>query len=184
MMVVKEPPKSAVLAYAPGTPLARHSFSVILDRRGNRTFEAVVDVNAGTIVSWNQIKGVQPLVLAGEYEVLSKLVKADPRWQAAMKKRDITDFAQGADRRLGRGPVAGGVQGQPDAASALLLQGRRHQLLRPADRRGRRAGQHEHRQGRGGGGHRRCAAAAAEPGARRKVHGHAHRAQAAGDHPA
>ena len=68
MMVVKEPPKSAVLAYAPGTPLARQSFSVILDRRGNRTFEAVVDVNAGTVVSWNQIKGVQPLVLAGEYE--------------------------------------------------------------------------------------------------------------------
>ncbi len=94
MMVVKEPPKSAVLAYAPGTPLARHSFSVILDRRGNRTFEAVVDVNAGKVISWNQIKGVQPLVLAGEYEVLSKLVKADPRWQAAMKKRDITDFAQ------------------------------------------------------------------------------------------
>ena len=94
MMVVKEPPKSAVLAYAPGTPLARHSFSVILDRRGNRTFEAVVDVNAGTIISWNQIKGVQPLVLAGEYEALSKLVKADPRWQAAMKKRDITDSAQ------------------------------------------------------------------------------------------
>ena len=94
MMVVKEPPKSAVLAYAPGTPIARHSFSVILDRRGNRTFEAVVDVNAGTIISWNQIKGVQPLVLAGEYEALSKIVKADPRWQAAMRKRGITDFAK------------------------------------------------------------------------------------------
>ena len=94
MMVVKEPPKSAVLAYAPGTPLVRQSFSVILDRRGNRTFEAVVDVNAGTVISWNQIKGVQPLVLAGEFEVLSDIVKADPRWQAAMRKRDITDFAK------------------------------------------------------------------------------------------
>ena len=51
-------------------------------------------MNAGTIVSWNQIKGVQPLVLAGEDDALSKLVKADPRWQAAMKKRNITDFAQ------------------------------------------------------------------------------------------
>jgi len=92
MMTVKEPAKNAVLAYAPGAPIARHSFSVLLDARGNRTFEAVVDVKAGTVVSWNQIKGVQPLVLAGEYEALSKLVKADPRWQAAMKKRDITDF--------------------------------------------------------------------------------------------
>ena len=85
MMVVKEPLKSAVLAYAPGTPIARHSFSVILDRRGNRTFEAVVDVNGGKVISWNQIKGVQPLVLAGEYEALSTLVKADPRWQDAMR---------------------------------------------------------------------------------------------------
>ena len=34
MMTVKEPAKNAVLAYAPGAPIARHSFSVLLDARG------------------------------------------------------------------------------------------------------------------------------------------------------
>ena len=92
MMVAKEPAKSVVTSYTPGTSVARQSFSVILDRRGNRTFEAVVDVNAGTVVSWKHIPGVQPLVLAGEGEAVSKLVKADTRWQAAMKKRNITEF--------------------------------------------------------------------------------------------
>jgi primary-amine oxidase len=91
-MVTKEPAKSELLAYAPGAAIARQSFSVILDRRGNRTFEAVVDLKAGSLVSWKEITGVQPLILAGEYEAVSKLVKADPRWQAAMKKRNITDF--------------------------------------------------------------------------------------------
>jgi primary-amine oxidase len=89
MMVVKEPDKAAVLAYSPGAPLQRHAFAVVLDRRGNRTFEAVVDIAATKVTSWTEIKGVQPLVLAGEYEAVAKMVKADARWVAAMRKREI-----------------------------------------------------------------------------------------------
>src|SRR5258705_12652805 len=58
-MVLKEPPKTDVLAYAPGTPIARQAFAVILDRKRNRTFEAVADVKAPRVVSWTEVKGVQ-----------------------------------------------------------------------------------------------------------------------------
>ena len=92
-IVLKEPPKSEVLAYTSGSGFTRQAFSIVLDRRGNRTFETVVDLRAGNIVSWNEIKGVQAPILEGEYEVLSRIVKQDPAWQAAMRKRQITDFA-------------------------------------------------------------------------------------------
>lgn len=91
-IVLKEPPKSEVLAYAAGTAVARHAFAVILDRRGNRTFESVVDVKARRVESWTEIKGVQPGVLDAEYDVLVRIVKGDARWQAAMRKRGIDDF--------------------------------------------------------------------------------------------
>lgn len=93
-IVLKEPPKSDVLAYRPGAPVARQAFAVILDRKGNRTFEAVVDVKAPRVTSWAEVKGVQPVVLASEYEVLVRVVKADPRWQAAMRKRGHDDFSK------------------------------------------------------------------------------------------
>ena len=93
-IVLKEPAKQEVLAYAPGTPFDRQAFSVVLDRKGNRTYEAVVDVKAGRVLSWNEVKGVQPAVLPGEYEEVSRIVKADPRWQAAIRRRGIEDFGQ------------------------------------------------------------------------------------------
>jgi len=91
-LVLKEPAKADVLAYTPGAALARQAFATILDRTHSRTFEAVVDVRARRLVSWTEVKGVQPAVLDSEYDVLVSLVKADPRWQDAMKKRGITDF--------------------------------------------------------------------------------------------
>jgi primary-amine oxidase len=91
-IVLEEPAKATVLAHTPGAAFDRQAFAVILDRRRNRTFEAVVDVKGSRILSWTEIKGVQPAVLEAEYDVLVNVVKADPRWQAAMKKRGIDDF--------------------------------------------------------------------------------------------
>jgi len=93
-IVLKEPAKRDVLAYSPGAPTARQAFAVILDRRRNRTFEAVVDLGTSRIVSWTPIAGVQPVVLEAEYDALVRVVKADTRWQNAMRKRGITDFDQ------------------------------------------------------------------------------------------
>ena len=91
-LVLKEPAKADVLAYTPGASIARQAFAIVLDRPHNRTFESVVDVTAARLVSWREVKGVQPAVLDAEYDVFARVVKADPRWQAAMKKRGFNDF--------------------------------------------------------------------------------------------
>ena len=91
-LVLKEPLKSAVLAHTPGAAFPRQAFAVILDRKGNRTFEAIVDLPAARMSSWTEIKGVQPVVLEAEYETLVRVVKADTRWQEAMRKRGIENL--------------------------------------------------------------------------------------------
>jgi primary-amine oxidase len=89
---LNEPPKSEVLNFKAGAAFRREAFAIVLDREQNRTYEAIVDLRANKIASWKEIAGVQPLVFFGEYETLQKIVKADARWQAAMRKRGITNF--------------------------------------------------------------------------------------------
>lgn len=93
-IVLHEPEKAAVLAHQAGAPVPRRASAVVLDRRGNRTFEASVDLDTRRLLSWGEVKGVQPLVMASEYEVLPGIVKADPRWREAMRRRGITDVEQ------------------------------------------------------------------------------------------
>ena len=92
LIALKEPPKTEVLAFKPGNPFRREALATVLDRAANKTYEAVVDLNAKKVASWKFVPGVQPLVLVTEYDEVPKIVKADPRWQASMKKRGFTDF--------------------------------------------------------------------------------------------
>ncbi|HEY6186058.1 MAG TPA: primary-amine oxidase [Pyrinomonadaceae bacterium] len=89
---LNEPPKSEVLNFKAGDAFRREAFAIVLDREKNRTYEAIIDLRANKIASWKEITGVQPLVFFGEYETLQKIVKDDARWQAALRKRGITDF--------------------------------------------------------------------------------------------
>lgn len=89
---LNEPPKEEVLSYRPGAPFRREAFAIVLDRERNRTYEATVDLRAGRLVAWREVEGVQLLVFFGEYETLQRIVKADPQWQAAMRRRGIEDF--------------------------------------------------------------------------------------------
>jgi primary-amine oxidase len=87
MIALKEPPKSWTDASSP-----REAAVVAFDRAANKTFEGVVDLKQGKISSWNELPGVQPAVMFEEYDVLPGLVRADARWQEAMRKRNISDF--------------------------------------------------------------------------------------------
>ena len=89
---LNEPPKETVMRFVPGSRVRREAFAIVLDREGNRTFEAVVDLGSRAVTLWKEIPGVQPLVFSGEYDLVDELVRADPRWQAAMRKRGITKF--------------------------------------------------------------------------------------------
>ena len=87
---LREPPKAEVLRWRPGDPFRREALAVI--KQGRRTFEAVVDVANQKLIAWKEIKGVEPILIADETEGVEDRVKADPQWQAAMRKRGITDF--------------------------------------------------------------------------------------------
>ena len=91
-VVLNEPPKDVVMNFKAGMPIHREAFAVVYDRIENKTYESVVDLGSKKISSWKLIPGAQPLVFLSEYEEIIPIIKADPRWQAAMRKRGITDF--------------------------------------------------------------------------------------------
>ncbi len=91
-VVLHEPPKEEVMNYKAGASFRREAFVIVFDRVNNKTYESIVDLTGKKIISWTLIPDVQPLVFQSEYDTLSPIVKADPRWQAAMRKRGITDF--------------------------------------------------------------------------------------------
>ena len=91
MIQLKEPPKEEVLAWKPGQAMRREAFVMV--EQGQQVFEAVVDVNGKKLVSWTEIKGVQPpyVSLAQETEIDSAL-KENAEIVAGLKKRGITDL--------------------------------------------------------------------------------------------
>jgi primary-amine oxidase len=84
-----EPNKEDVRAFRSGQPFAREAFAVVFDRAQSATSEVRVDLREGTVSSWTPRPGVQPMVLFEEYTSAAELVRADPRWQAAMRRRGI-----------------------------------------------------------------------------------------------
>lgn len=94
LITLQEPEKNAVLNFKSGQPFQRKAFLVVYEGAQNQTYEGIVDLKTKTLSSWQQIPNVQPAIVNQEYTLANQVVKADPRWQAAMKKRGITDFNQ------------------------------------------------------------------------------------------
>jgi len=89
---LQEPDKERVWAFHPGDAVPRSAFVVVLEPQKNMTYEAVVDLTIAQLTLWKEVSGVQPAILDEDFETLSQLAKADPRWRSAMVKRGITDF--------------------------------------------------------------------------------------------
>ena len=92
IVVLNEPPKAEVLSYKGDGVFRREASAIVFDREKNKTIETIADLKTNKIISWKEIPGVEPLVFNAEYDTLPIIVKADPRWQTAMRKRGITDF--------------------------------------------------------------------------------------------
>lgn len=92
LIALQEPDKEEVLNFTPGKVFNRQAFLLIYERSQNKTFEGVVDLTSKTLNSWKEIPSVQPALVNSEYELATQVVKADPRWQAAMRRRGISDF--------------------------------------------------------------------------------------------
>jgi primary-amine oxidase len=91
MVTLMEPPKAEVLAWKAGDPIPRHASAVV--KKGPQTFEAVIDLTGGKVESWKQVEG-QPSILLEEFIGAGEIVKSNPGWQAAMRKRGFESFDQ------------------------------------------------------------------------------------------
>jgi primary-amine oxidase len=87
VVMAKEPTKEALAA---GNP-PRQAFCAVYEVGKRELHEVTVDLPAGKIAD-NKIVQGEPEILADEFALLQKIVKANPEWQAAMAKRGIKDF--------------------------------------------------------------------------------------------
>lgn len=90
---VAEPPKAEVIAWVSGTPWDRQAAALLRDRAGRATYETVVSLSRGEVVSWRQVDGVQAPMMFEEFMACEATVRADPRWQQAMRSRGVEDFS-------------------------------------------------------------------------------------------
>lgn len=119
-ITLKEPVKAEVANFYPNSPLSREALIVVLEREQNRVFEAVIDLDRESLVSWEEIPGVQPGITDPvEFDLLDEAVRNDPRWQQAMRDRGITNL----DEVIIDGWAPGLLSEEEIASGARLLRG-------------------------------------------------------------
>ena len=102
LITLHEADKAEVLQWNPGDALPRQAFVIV--KRGPQTFEAVVDITEAKVVSWKQVEGVEPsILLTEEWRAPELIVRGNPDWQAAVRKRGIENFRDVVCVRLAAG---------------------------------------------------------------------------------
>jgi primary-amine oxidase len=93
VLTLAEPPRSALPSGPGDGPPPREAFAVVLDNRARTTYEGVVRLDDKRVASWTEVPGAQPAIVPDECFACEAAVHAHPGWQAAMRKRGITDFS-------------------------------------------------------------------------------------------
>ncbi len=89
---LQEPDKSVVNRFQPGDPIERQVFLVVLDNDTGISYEAVVSLNQDCLISWQPMPGIQPRIMTDEVVEAEAAIKAHPEFQAALRKRGITNL--------------------------------------------------------------------------------------------
>jgi primary-amine oxidase len=89
-LALDEPRKIVESGVARPDP-ARTALAVLHDRAANKTFEARVDLAGGRLSDWKEVANVEPMLMSGEVETATRLLRADERWQRALRERGIDD---------------------------------------------------------------------------------------------
>jgi primary-amine oxidase len=93
-VTLHEPSKEQVTGWTSGDePLPREAHIVLYERGARTTCEAVVSLTTGDVVSFTEVPGVQAPIMAEEFESCEEIVRSDPRWQEAMRRRGVEDFS-------------------------------------------------------------------------------------------
>ena len=88
---IHEPPKSEVAAWTPETEVDRRLDLVV--RNGADVYEATVSITNSRVERWEHQPGVVPRIGLLEIRAVMDACRADPGFQAALKKRGIDDSA-------------------------------------------------------------------------------------------
>jgi primary-amine oxidase len=91
-LMLKEPKKAEVIAFAPGSPFTRQAEAILYDRESGRTWEVIVDLRGKKITSNTERPNAHPAVMLSEFDAVPPIVKADPRFKAAMERRGIKNL--------------------------------------------------------------------------------------------
>lgn len=91
LLHLHEPSKADVLSHRPGMPVRREAFAVLYNWTRNTTSEAIVDVRQRRLLSWKDVPGAQPGLLRDDHILADQILRADPGWQAAVRKRGVVD---------------------------------------------------------------------------------------------
>jgi primary-amine oxidase len=92
-IALAEPHKAEVIAWAEGGAApAREAEVVILDRRPQETVEARVSLDSGAVTAWRRRNDIHPMAVVSELMEAEEAVRLHPDFQAAMRRRGVTDF--------------------------------------------------------------------------------------------
>ncbi len=86
---LEEPAKDLVLRNA---AVPRCAFAVIYEPRADKTYEAIANLATRQVDSFKEIPGAQPAVTEADSNLADAIVRADPRYQRAMRERGIRDL--------------------------------------------------------------------------------------------
>src|SRR5579859_5677818 len=89
-----EPAKADVIAFEAGGPAPERQVKVLVREKAERaSYEGIVAVDHAAVRSWRRVDTIQPPVMFEEFLGAEEVVRADPRWQEAMRRRGVTDFS-------------------------------------------------------------------------------------------
>jgi primary-amine oxidase len=91
-IALAEPPKDVILTYNDGDPVAREAFVLVRDPAARRTLEVIVSLDDQSVVELRHVPDAQTALTEEDFLNVERLLKEDPRWQEAMRKRGVTDF--------------------------------------------------------------------------------------------
>jgi primary-amine oxidase len=93
MISLAEPPKPPGLDFGRGPAPDRAALVITYDKAARLIHEAVVSLTAGSVVSRVAVPDRFPSYIVEDMSPVEELVRSDPRWQAAMRLRGVTDFS-------------------------------------------------------------------------------------------
>ena len=84
-----EPEKDLIRRFRPGQPVERLAWVVVHDRSSHDLYDGIVALARQEIVKWTRRPGLQGPLLLTEYDEVAELVRRDPRWREAIRRRGI-----------------------------------------------------------------------------------------------